>query len=251
MTTATIKLLCPECRRENEPERIYCHDCGARLDRSAMIKEKLKEEDPKDTQRRLQSMFDGRRAKMRQRFFQAAKLLLGALLAAGLIQMFRSPELPAPKNESAEMPAQINLDLENAAMDARAIPPHYTQDQVNAYLGYVLKGKRAALSKYLQFERALVALDEGRFGLTVERSLFGYSVFTSASYAVTTKDGKPVSELFSGHIGRMPVHPALMQLGDFLFADVRGALERERKSIAKLGGVELHPQAVAFLPRTP
>src|SRR6516225_2034765 len=31
-----IQLTCPDCQRENEAERIYCHDCGARLDRSAL-----------------------------------------------------------------------------------------------------------------------------------------------------------------------------------------------------------------------
>jgi len=53
-----MKLVCPECRRENEPERIYCHDCGARLDRSSLAKEKSKEEDPKATQKRLKAMLD-------------------------------------------------------------------------------------------------------------------------------------------------------------------------------------------------
>ena len=42
-----IKLVCPECQRQNEPERIYCHDCGARLDRSALAKVAPKVEDPK------------------------------------------------------------------------------------------------------------------------------------------------------------------------------------------------------------
>ena len=251
MTTATAtKLVCPECRRENEAERIYCHDCGARLDRSAVAKAKAKEEDPKETQRRLQTMFDPRRALLKQRVFQGAKLILGALVAAGLVQMLRPPDLPAEK-ESADMPAQINLDLENASMDSRVAPPHYSQDQVNEYLKYVLKGKRAALSKYLEFDRTVAVFDEGAYRATVERSLFGFPLYTSVGYAIGNQKGKTVAKLRSGHIGRMPIHPALMQFGDFLFADVRAALEREQKSIAKLGGVELHPQTIAFLPRPP
>ena len=96
-TLSPTKLLCPECRRENEPERIYCHDCGARLDRSALAKSKAKEEDPKDTQRRLQAMLDGRSARLRRQFFQGSKLILGALLVAGLVQLLRAPDLPAPR----------------------------------------------------------------------------------------------------------------------------------------------------------
>jgi len=245
-----ITLLCPECRRENEPERIYCHDCGARLDRSALVKEKSKEEDPKETQRRLQAMLDPRRARMRQQFFQGCKLLLGALVIAGIVQMLRVPDLP-PRAANPELSAQINLDLENAAMDPRVAPPRYTQEQVNAYLGYSLKGKQAALSKYLKFERAVVAFQEGLCRVTVERSLFGHSVFTSATYAASTQNGNPALQTRGGQIGRLPVHPALMQFGDVLFADLRAALERERKSIVKLGGVELHPQTITFLQRQP
>jgi predicted amidophosphoribosyltransferase len=55
-TTSTPKLFCPECRRENEPERIYCHDCGTRLDRSAAARSK--KEPIQDTHKRVKRMFD-------------------------------------------------------------------------------------------------------------------------------------------------------------------------------------------------
>src|SRR4051812_18902694 len=154
-----MKLVCPECRRENEPERIYCHDCGARLDRSGLVHEK-KVEDPKVTQRRLKAMMDARGAKMRRIFFQGAKLILGALALAALVQMFRAPDVPE-RAATVELASQINLDLENAAMDPRTGPLHYTEDQVNAYLAYTLKSKQKALSSYIQFERAIAAFEEG------------------------------------------------------------------------------------------
>src|ERR1700731_2437313 len=50
---------------QNEPERIYCHDCGARLDRSALAKVVSKVEDPKQTQRRLKQLLDPGRVKIR------------------------------------------------------------------------------------------------------------------------------------------------------------------------------------------
>ncbi len=76
-----IKLVCPECQRQNEPERIYCHDCGARLDRSALAKVAPKGEDPKETHRRLHKLFDPGRIKMRLLFFKISKLILGAGVA--------------------------------------------------------------------------------------------------------------------------------------------------------------------------
>jgi len=252
-TTATTltKLVCPECRLENESERIYCHECGARLDRSALIKQKGKEEDPKATQRRLHSMFDPRRAKLRKDFFNISKVILGAVLIATLVQMLRAPDLPESKGASGILPAQINLDLENAAMDPRIGALRYSEDQVNAYLVYTLKGKQAALSKYVQFDRAVIAFGEASCRATVQRSLYGLPVFTTASFAPQIQNGAVVVKSHGGSIGRMPIHPMLMQYGDFLFTDVRTAVERERKSLSKLGAVELHPQSIVVTARQP
>lgn len=245
-----MKLVCPECRRENEAERIFCHDCGARLDRSKLSKAASKEEDPKETQRRLRNLLDGRQAKMRQRFFQGSQLVLAALAMATIVQIVRPPDLPAQPEAASMTPSQINLDLENAAMDPRnARMLRYTEQQVNDYLAYTLKGKRAALSKYLEFERAIVSLEEGSCRLTAERSLFGWPLFSTVAFTPQVEDGNLTGKVCAGHVGRLPIHPALMAYAGILFADVKSALERERKSIAKLGSVTLQPKVITFLPK--
>src|SRR3954465_4847721 len=111
-----IKLVCPECRRENEAERIYCHDCGARLDRTALAKVAPKGEDAKETQRRLKSMLDPQRAKIRHLFFKTSRVILGALATAAIVQMLLAPDMPA-RPKSGDFPPQINLDIENAALN--------------------------------------------------------------------------------------------------------------------------------------
>jgi hypothetical protein len=243
-----MKLLCPECRRENEPERIYCHDCGARLDRSALAKEKPKEEDPKATQRRLRSMLNPQGAKLRMRFFQASKLVLGALAVAAIVQMIRPADMPA-KPETPMLPDAINLDLETAAMEPRGQVLRYSDEQATAYLGYALKSKQAALSKYLEFKRAVVHFDEGDAAVTVERALFGWPLYTTALFTPRLENGNITAKARGGSIGRLPVHPALMQYGDILFADLRTALDRERRSIVKLSAMELHPKQIVFVAR--
>ncbi|MDQ6862152.1 MAG: zinc ribbon domain-containing protein [Verrucomicrobiota bacterium] len=244
--TLTVKLACPECRRENEAERIYCHDCGARLDRSALAKVKSKEEDPQVTRRRLQGMFDARRARLHRMFFNGAKLILGALFIAALVQMLRSADMPAAKLSPDSFPPQISLDLSNAEMDARVGPLTYSESQVNAYLASALKSKRSTLSKYLNFDGAAVQFEEGKCRATVQRSLYGWPLSTSVVFAPTVQNGAMRAKCLGGAIGRLPIHPMLMQASDLLFADVRGVVERERKSIAKLGGLELHPQTIVI-----
>jgi hypothetical protein len=243
-----IKLICPECRRENEAERIYCHDCGARLDRTALAKAPPKGEDAKETQRRLRTMLDPQRAKMRLIFFKISKLILGAAAAAAIIQMILPPDMP-PRAKTGEFPPQINLDLENAAINHNPAPLPYTEAQVNAYLGSALKSKQAALSNILQFERATVIFDEGICRITAERSLFGFSFFTTTLAKVALKDGTLNASNLGGSIGRLPIHPFLMKYADVMFADLWAALDRERKAVAKMNAIEFHPQAVVLTPK--
>ena len=243
-----IKLICPECRRENEPERIYCHDCGARLDRTALAKIAPKGENAKETHRRLRTMLDPQRAKMRLLFFKTSKVILGALVTAAIVQMVLPPDVP-PRPKMGEFPPQINLDLENATLNHSTTPMQYTETQVNAYLGSALKSKQAALSKVLQFERAIVKFDENVCFVTAERSLFGFSLFTTTSSQVTLQNGTLAATNHGGSIGRLPVHPVLMKYADPLFADLWAALDRERKAVAKMGAIEFHPQAVVLIPK--
>ncbi|HEY6071289.1 MAG TPA: zinc ribbon domain-containing protein [Chthoniobacterales bacterium] len=243
-----IKLVCPECRRENEPERICCHECGARLDRSVLAKVAPKREDVKETQKRLRTMLDPQRAKIRHLFFKTSKVILGALVTAAIVQMIRPSEMPA-RPRMGDFPPQINLDLENAALNHSTAPMQYTEAQVNAYLGNALKSKQEALSKLLHFERAIVKFDENLCSVTAERSLFGFSFFTTTSSKVTLQNNTLTAANNGGKIGRLPIHPLLMKYADFLFADLWAALDRERKSVARMGAIEFRPQAVVLTPK--
>lgn len=244
-----IKLVCPECQRQNEPERIYCHDCGARLDRSALAKVAPKVEDPKQTQRRLRQMLDPGRVKIRLLFFKISKLILGAAAAAALIQMLRPPEVPE-RVKNIEL-QQINLDMENAIASRSTAPLQFTETQANNYLVNVVKNKHAALSKVLEFERALVNFEEGVCRITVERSLLGFSIFHAISYNVTMQNGTLTASPNGGSIGLLPVHPMIIKYGDILFTDLWAALDREKKLVAKFGTIEFHPKAVVLNPKPP
>lgn len=243
-----IKLVCPECQRQNEPERIYCHDCGARLDRSSLAKVVPKTEDPSQTQRRLKRLLDPGRLRLRLMFFKICKLLLGSCALAVLIQMFLRPDGLPEKVKSVEL-QQLNLELEKSIETHSPVPLQYSDAQVNSYLSNVAKSKKAALNKYLNFERAIANFDEGVCRITVERSLLGFSVFHTISYNVTLKSGTLTAKNNGGSIGRMPIHPEIMKFGDILFKDLWGALDSEKKLVLKMGAMELHPKTVILIPK--
>ena len=241
MTTTTMtKIVCGECRHENEAERIYCHNCGERLDRSAAAAQKPMV-DPTETHRRLQKML-GPPSRVRHNFFAVSKLVLAAVAAAALVEMALPPELPAP---TKIVSPQIDLDLENAHL--RPSPLEYSQDQINAYLTYRLISKKKALTyPFLTFVRATASFREGACTIGVERSLFGYSIFSRTSHRVDTSAGKIAATNVGGWIGRLPIHPVIMQFGDIIFADLWSALDRERKLIGKMGAVNFHESSVTI-----
>jgi hypothetical protein len=244
-TKPSVKLICPECQRPNEPERIYCHDCGAKLDRSSLAKVAPKIEDPKQTQKRLKQLVDPGRLRLRLMFFQVSKLLLGACLLAGLIEMFLPPENLPEKQKNVEL-QQLNLELEKAVQSHPPTAVQFNETQVNAFLINIAKSKQAFLNKYLQFERAIVNFDEGVCQITIERSFMGYSVYYSISYKL--ENGlTPITN--AGTIGRLPIHPKLMQYSDFLFKDLWAALDSEKKLVLKMGGIAFHPKTMTLTPK--
>jgi hypothetical protein len=236
-------VVCAECRHENEPERVYCHGCGARLDRSAV---KVSKYDVKDAQKRVKKFFDPQRAKMRALFFKVSKVVLSACAVAGLIQLALPPDVPAASKMEV-LASQVRMDLEGAA--TRHVPPQlqYTDDQVNGFLVYALKSKQKALDlPTLDFKRAVVAFREGNCAVTAERSFFGYSVYTTCLYAPAGAPGKLGVVSRGGYIGRMPVHPQIAQYMAVLLSDVFKALDREIKLVSKFGTAEVHDKNIVL-----
>ena len=251
MTTTTAtptapKIACSECRHENEVERIYCHNCGERLDRSAFYAQS-KKEDPDAERKRLQKMMEGP-SKARRNFFAVSKVALAAVAAAVVVEIALPADLPAPTKIGTP---QMDLDLENASSYQKTAPLEYSQEQVNAYLAYRLTSKKKALNKpMLDFVRATASFRDGACTIGMERSLFGYSIFTRSSYRVETAAGKTSATNVGGWIGRLPIHPAIMRYADIVFADLWFALDREHKLLGKMAGVNFHDGGVTITPPT-
>jgi len=141
--------------------------------------------------------------------------------------------------------------VESAASYQKAGPLEYSQDQINAYLAYRLTSKKKALNKpLLDFVRATASFREGACTIAMERSLFGYSLFSQTSYRIDTGAGKISATIVGGWIGRLPVHPAIMRFGDIIFADLWSALDRERKLVGKMAAVNFHDASVTITPPT-
>lgn len=250
MTTTTTpakpspKVLCPECRRENEPERVYCHDCGTRLDRSVVH---VKKEPVEDTQKRVKRMFDPQRARVRALVVGITKMLLGAGLLAMVVDMLIPPDVP-PSSKELLLISSLRDELESMTKKGQPAQRQFSEDDANKLMASALKTKQGALDKpLLPYKRTVVAFKEGQCTITTERSLSGYwSVYTSCILAPEVKDGKLLGKIAGGRIGRLPIHPKLAQHMGVLFADVSAALDRDYKLISKLGALEFHDKSITL-----
>ena len=250
MSQTISQLVCPECRHANEPERVYCHNCGAKLNRTApaVIPGKTDDAETVATRERLRRMIEQRGVRTRRMIFNIAKLILGACLAAVVIQMFLAPDLPKAAGKELELGPQIGLDLENALLHHRGTQLIYQQNDVNNYLATALKRKKTSIldKPMLEFRRGVAQFDEGVFRMTAQRSVFGLSLYTSIFYQANVSDGKITAHCEGGMIGRMPIHPLLMRYADFLFGDVWKALEQDEKQLAKFSAIEFHARQVVL-----
>jgi hypothetical protein len=242
------KLVCSDCRHENEPERIYCHNCGARLDRSAVVREGIPQGGvDTGTQKHLKKMFDSGRGRGKRVALTLGKVLLGACATAALIEMILPPNLP-PQPNSYSFAPMISMDMVSAISSHQTAPLVYSEEQANSYILSSLRRKDSPANEgFFPLRRVFVKFQEGICGINTERQLYGLSIYSGSSYRVRIDNGKIISATTGGYIGRMPIHPALMKYADVLLQKAWDSLARERNSVAKLAGIEFHPQSVTLV----
>jgi hypothetical protein len=189
-------------------------------------------------------MFSQRRVKARLAFFKTTKIIVAACAAAALVEILIPPDVP-PAVKTETLPPQINMSLETLTESRQPQTMQFSEEDVNAYLGNVMKHKKEKLEHpLLGFERAILGFTEGNCRVTMERSIFGYSIFTSGDYDIQIKDGKITATPKSAAIGRMPIHPIVLSNAGFLFSDAIAAMDRERKLLNKVGSIQLHDKMV-------
>ncbi|MEO8439441.1 MAG: zinc ribbon domain-containing protein [Spartobacteria bacterium] len=242
------KLICGDCQHENEPERIYCHNCGARLDRSAVVKQKAEEGATEEhTRQHLKKLFRPNRGRGKRIALHVGQLLLGSACFAAVVVMLLPPDLPAPPKGASFAPL-INMDIVSALSSQQPVSLVYNEEQVNSYLAATVRRKDSSAQEgFFPLRRVFAQFQEGQCWVHAERRLFVLSIFCGGAYRVQVGGGKISAENAAGYIGRMPIHPALMKYADVLLGKVWDCVSRERNSVARLAGLEFHPQTVTLV----
>lgn len=246
---AAVNLRCGQCGYDNEPERVYCHNCGAKLDRTLLPKaeDDKNHESPDKARKRIKKMTNpGSNPVLREFKALLSTLAWGAVVAA-LYLISRAPEgAPDPKamlNATRLVQSELMETLESPTPRAIA----FSQDDLNQALKQSLRGEKSGVIPGMKFDRAWVKLTPGTARMNIQQSLGGYPLYSAAEYKVEMKDGKFAPVLTGGSYGRLPVHPAAMQYLDFPFKKLWAAMKRERDQIAKLQSIAITEGQVSLV----
>ena len=226
-------LTCDQCGFGNEPQRVYCHNCGAKLDRTLLPKpQEQKIESPEKARKRVAKMTNPGSGGAMREIKTLFRVAIGSSVLATLILVGQKPEgVPDVKKELSARP--VGEEVMAAIESSQPRPLSFSDDEVNQYLKQTLKSKEGAIPG-VQFERAFVKFTPGVIRISSEQSLWGYSVFSGVSRKVEMKDGKFATVVVGGNFGRLEIDPRLMQYAEPAFEKLWAALQRERKQMESM-----------------
>ena len=243
-------LSCPKCGFDNELGRIFCHQCGNKLDLN-----------------QIKAPTEG--AKLRRRVAGRAQrivrisieLIITCALALGIWMMCVVPEVKRVVPTNAELIGADNKRLELSKLVDGNKPGsvEVTEGELNAFLNSLGfdRPKGAGLEVVPLTVRSDFA--DGSIKITFHGEIhfgdFAKKELYLAMSGVPTADGnyfefKPTG----GWIGTLPIHPKLLELTDLFqnyFGRVFGRLDEDRRALYKLTSITVTPQKAVLTYQPP
>lgn len=243
-----MNLTCKQCGYENEGERVYCHNCGAKLDRSVLPKEPSREESAKDIRKRVQKYANPGRFT----FWKGLKVVLSALgwglVVAVLIEIARPPDGVPPMPTSSVVDAPPVALVMEEALRAPSVQLAISESEINGFLYNSIRAKSSGvIGDIAKYDRTFVELEPGEIWITTQRSVFGYPMYVTIGQALSIQDRKLVARTIGGRLGRLPLHPAIMEYAQFPFTPIWEALKREQKLLNQMQAVKLEKDRVTMV----
>ena len=234
---------CKQCGYANEGERVYCHNCGTKLDRSLLPTDEKTPEKVQKEQKRVKRLVSPSRGFFADAGKKFVITMLLSLLTVTLIQIARKPDgVPAQlkKEDLLDIPP-VRISLENLMQAPGPKRLALKEDEINAYLQNVLKAKTTgAVGIEVKFGRAFVKLYEGEIRITTQPSIYDYPLYGTVYYHLTVKNNAIQATCTGGNFGRLPIHPSLMKYLDVAFKQVWTALAKEKKLLDHAQAVDVH-----------
>lgn len=238
---------CGSCGHENDHTRVFCQNCGTRLERSAPAPAGPSTT-PVPVKRKARSQGGltvfGALGQLVRGLISLA--LLGAVIAV-FIQCSREPDgVPAAvaANDAAATEMFAGIKTFSAGPFQRVLD--VKQEQINNYLvSRVAAAGGETASHTAQFERAFVVLGDKSFRFFVERKYLGVSFYFWIDCQPLAGPEGATALVKRGGIGRMPLPSILSGLVQSRVIDpVVGALAEPLELLRRANQVDVQPGSV-------
>ena len=245
-TSPAPTLTCAQCGYTNEAERVYCHNCGTKLDRSVLPKETPKQQDSLDATRKRVKRMTNPDAGMLPHIKTTLNVLIYAALVAALLLVALPPENVPGKPEIVDR--MIGSELLDALESPQPRPLAFSENDVNGHLRSV-KSKVGDIVPGMEFKRAFAQLEPGKVRIGIEETIFGYSLYWTIDEELSVVDGKFTSKQVGGHFGRLGLHPMLMEYAGKIFSKLWTALKREQEQMNRMQAVRVEKGRIILVTR--
>lgn len=228
------KLICAQCGYENEPERVYCHNCGTKLDRSVLPRDTVTQQETlAETRRRIRKMTSP--GKLGAQVKTLLKIWFWAAVLAAIYLIAKPPaNIPSRQQEVA---ARIISGEIDAAVDAtQSVTIQGTPVDLSQHVRTRVKDARVI--PFSTFKRSFVTLADGKISFGIEEQLFGFPIYSTIEFQPAVVDGKFVAEKTGMHIGSLGIPPQATGL-DNLFGKFATGLKQERKLLDKAKAIAI------------
>ena len=129
-TPSGPSLTCAQCSFVNEAERVYCHNCGAKLDRTLLPKaEETALESHEESRRRVQKITNPGGFKPMNEVKTFANVIVYAVIVALVVQFVRAPEdLPPTKPDELSI-RMVSSDMAEAVDSTQPRAVQFTEGE--------------------------------------------------------------------------------------------------------------------------
>jgi hypothetical protein len=243
-----LKLKCESCGHENEPERVYCHNCGSKLDRSILpkIAEAKAAQEADVSQRRVKKMMTVRRGAVYNDIKIGIQVTLLSAMVAAMFLVWQKPE-DMPESRKDHIPTVPIPELWDRLMaNPKAIELALSEDDLNATVRQTLKASDGVAG--IKFVRALVAVEPKLLTVYVERNAWGLPIYSNVTYKTVVADGKVKGEAVGIRIGKLGIHPAAAGfVSDWAVSGIWNAYQKEIKQSDRLSDIRLEDNKAVFV----